>query len=95
MLVLNKISGKVLEINVCIQLNTCFQVLEEKLQIFLLICSHQVGIHNVQSQVVVNKPVPAVQAKAGAAFEDTMLLLEMVREKKQQEMKQIKVMQSS
>jgi len=34
--------------------------------------------------------VPAVQAKAGAAFEDTMLLLEMVREKKQQEMKQIK-----
>ena len=95
MLVLNKISGKVLEINVCIQLNTCFQVLEEKLQIFLLICSHQVGIHNVQSQVVVNKPVPAVQAKAGAAFEDTMLLLEMVREKKQQEMKQIKVRQSS
>ena len=95
MLVLNKISGKVLEINVCIQLNTCFQVLEEKLQIFLLNCSHQVGIHNVQSQVVVNKPVPAVQAKAGAAFEDTMLLLEMVREKKQQEMKQIKVRQSS
>ena len=42
-------------------------------------------------QVVVNKPVPVVQAKAGAAFEDTMLLLEMVREKKQQEMKQIKV----
>lgn len=67
----------------------------KKLQIFLLICSHQVGIHNVQSQVVVNKPVPAVQAKAGAAFEDTMLLLEMVREKKQQEMKQIKVKQSS
>ena len=53
------------------------------------------SIHNVQSQVVVNKPVPAVQAKAGAAFEDTMLLLEMVREKKQQEMKQIKVRQSS
>ena len=94
MLVLNKISSKALEINVCIQLNTCHQVLEEKLQIFLLICS-QVGIHNVQSQVVVNKPVPAVQAKAGAAFEDTMLLLEMVREKKQQEMKQIKVRQSS
>lgn len=39
--------------------------------------------------------MPAVQAKAGAAFEDTMLLLEMVREKKQQEMKQIKVKQSS
>ena len=30
MLVLNKISSKVLEINVCIQLNTCRQVLEEK-----------------------------------------------------------------
>ena len=43
------------------------------------------------TQVVVNKPVPCVQAKDGGAFEDTMLLLEMVRDKKQQEMKQIKV----
>ena len=42
------------------------------------------------SQVVVNGPVPAVEAK-GRDFEDTMLLLEIIKENKQQEMRQQRV----
>ena len=42
-------------------------------------------------QVVVNNPVPDIETKDGGAFEDTMLLLEIIKEKRQQEMKEIKV----
>merc|ERR1712025_1330806 len=48
---------------------------------------------NLQMQgikVVVNNPVPDIETKDGGAFEDTMLLLEIIKEKRQQEMKQIK-----
>ena len=41
-------------------------------------------------QVVVNGPVPTVEAK-GRDFEDTMLLLEIIKENKQQEMRQQRV----
>ena len=44
----------------------------------------------LMSQVVVNGPVPAVEAK-GRDFEDTMLLLEIIKENKQQEMRQQRV----
>ena len=44
------------------------------------------------TKVVVNAPAPEAQARNGGAFEDTMLLLEIVKEKKQQEMKQLKVL---
>ena len=44
----------------------------------------------LMSQVVVNGPVPSVEAK-GRDFEDTMLLLEIIKENKQQEMRQQRV----
>ena len=44
----------------------------------------------LMSQVVVNGPVPMVEAK-GRDFEDTMLLLEIIKENKQQEMRQQRV----
>ena len=41
------------------------------------------------SQVVVNQPVPEVRVGSGSV-EDTLLLLEMVREKQQQENRKLK-----
>ena len=43
-------------------------------------------------QVVVNNPVPEMQTREGGAFEDTMLLLEIIKEKKIEEMKKLKVL---
>ena len=45
----------------------------------------------IELKVVVNRPIPETQTREGGAFEDTMLLLEIIKEKKMEETKKLKV----